>query len=246
MNTPNTVWITGASRGIGAACAERMAAEGWQVALGWHTAREKAEALAAKLCAAGGSALAVHTDVTDSAGVREAFAAVQAAFGRVDCLVNNAGIARQQLFSDVTEPDWDALFDVDCKGLYRTVQAVLPGMVHRKAGSIVNLSSIWGLAGASCEVPYSAAKGAVISFTKALAKELGPSGIRVNCVAPGVIDTDMMAAFSAEDRAALADETPLGRLGSPAEVAAAVAFLAGPDAAFITGQTLSVDGGFGH
>ena len=128
--------------------------------------------------------------------------------------------------------------------MYRTVQAVLPGMLHRKCGSIVNVSSIWGVVGASCEVPYSAAKGAVITFTQALAKELGPSGIRVNCVAPGVVDTDMMAAFSPEDRQALAEETPLGRLGRPEEVAAAICFLAGPEASFITGQTLGVDGGF--
>ncbi len=242
-----TVWITGGSRGIGAACAERFARAGWQVAIGWHRARASAEALADRLNAdAPGAALAVPTDVTDPSGVRAAFGAVERAFGRVDCLVNNAGIARQQLFGDVTEADWDGMFDVTCKGMYRTVQAVLPGMLHRKQGSIVNISSIWGVVGASCEVPYSAAKGAVISFTQALAKELGPSGIRVNCVAPGVIDTDMMAGFSADDRGALAQETPLGRLGRPEEVAAAVVFLAGADASFITGQTLGVDGGFGR
>lgn len=242
-----TVWITGASRGIGAACARRFAAQGWQVALGYCTQKEKAEALAAELnAAAPHTALAVHTDVRDAAGVREAAAAIQKAFGSIDCLVNNAGIARQQLFIDVSEADWDEMFDITCKGMYRTVQAVLPGMLHKKSGSIVNISSIWGVVGASCEVPYSAAKGAVITFTQALAKELGLSGIRVNCVAPGVIDTDMMAAFSEEDKAALAEETPLGRIGTPEDVAAAVAFLAGSDAAFITGQTLGVDGGFGR
>ena len=242
-----TVWITGASRGIGAACARRFAAQGWQVALGYCTQKEKAEALAAELnAAAPHTALAVHTDVRDAAGVREAAAAIQKAFGSIDCLVNNAGIARQQLFIDVSEADWDEMFDITCKGMYRTVQAVLPGMLHKKSGSIVNISSIWGVVGASCEVPYSAAKGAVITFTQALAKELGLSGIRVNCVAPGVIDTDMMAAFSEEDKAALAEETPLGRIGTPEDVAAAVVFLAGSDAAFITGQTLGVDGGFGR
>ena len=242
-----TVWITGASRGIGAACARRFAAQGWQVALGYCTQKEKAEALAAELNAtAPHTALAVHTDVRDAAGVREAAAAIQKAFGSIDCLVNNAGIARQQLFTDVSEADWDEMFDITCKGMYRTVQAVLPGMLHKKSGSIVNISSIWGVVGASCEVPYSAAKGAVITFTQALAKELGLSGIRVNCVAPGVIDTDMMAAFSEEDKAALAEETPLGRIGTPEDVAAAVVFLAGSDAAFITGQTLGVDGGFGR
>ena len=242
-----TVWITGASRGIGAACARRFAAEGWQVALGWCTQKEKAEALAAELNAlAPRTALAVHTDVRDAAGIKAAAQAIQNEFGGIDCLVNNAGIARQQLFTDVTEADWDEMFDVSCKGMYRTVQAVLPGMLHEKRGSIVNISSIWGVVGASCEVPYSAAKGAVITFTQALAKELGPSGIRVNCVAPGVIETDMMAAFTPEDKAALAEETPLCRIGSPQDVAAAVVFLAGEDAAFITGQTLGVDGGFGR
>ena len=242
-----TVWITGAGRGIGAACARRFAAEGWQVALGWCTQKEKTGALAAELnAAAPHTALAVHTDVTDAAGVRAAAAAIEKEFGGIDCLVNNAGIAKQQLFTDVTEADWDAMFAVNCKGMYRTAQAVLPGMLHRKSGSIVNISSIWGVVGASCEVPYSAAKGAVITFTQALAKELGPSGIRVNCVAPGVIETDMMAAFSAEDKALLADETPLCRIGRPEDVAAAVVFLAGEDASFITGQTLGVDGGFGR
>ena len=136
-----TVWITGASRGIGAACARRFAAQGWQVALGYCTQKEKAEALAAELNAtAPHTALAVHTDVRDAAGVREAAAAIQKAFGSIDCLVNNAGIARQQLFTDVSEADWDEMFDITCKGMYRTVQAVLPGMLHKKSGSIVNIS----------------------------------------------------------------------------------------------------------
>ncbi len=241
-----TVWISGAGRGIGAACAQAFAAAGWAVAIGWNTAREKAAALAEEINAAGGCAMAVHTDVTSADSVRAAHAAIAKALGPVDCLVNNAGIARQQLFTDVTEADWDGMFEVTCKGMYRTARAVLPDMLHQKSGSIVNLSSIWGVVGASCEVPYSAAKGAVITFTQALAKELGPSGIRVNCVAPGVIETDMMAAFTAEDKAALAEETPLCRLGQPKEVAAAVLFLASDAAGFITGQTLGVDGGFGR
>ena len=242
-----TVWITGASRGIGAATARAFAAAGWQVAIGWCRAAEKADALAAELNAARpGCAVSVWTDVTDPDSVKAAHAAVQAVFGPVDCLVNNAGIAKQQMLCDVTEADWTAMFDVTCAGMYRTSRAVLPDMVHRKSGAIINLSSIWGVVGASCEVPYSAAKGAVVSFTLALAKELGPSGIRVNCVAPGVIDTDMMAAFSEADRAALAGETPLARLGRPEEVAAAILFLASDSASFITGQTLGVDGGFGR
>lgn len=241
-----TVFITGADRGIGAACAARFAAAGWAVAIGWHTRGQAAAALAGTLCAQGGAAAAVRCDVTDADSVAGAVVAAQKQLGPINCLVNNAGVARQQLFSDVTEADWDAMFDVHCKGMYRMTRAVLPDMLRRHAGSIVNISSIWGVVGASCEVPYSAAKGAVISFTQALAKELGPAGIRVNCVAPGVIETGMLAAFSDADKKELADAAPLCRIGTPAEVAAAVLFLAGEDASFITGQTLGVDGGFGR
>ena len=238
-----TVWITGAGRGIGAACARRFAAEGWQVALGWCTQKEKTEALAAELnAAAPHTALAVHTDVTNAGSVKEAATAIQKAFGGIDCLVNNAGIARQQLFTDVTEADWGRMFDVNCTGMYRTAQAVLPGMLHRKSGSIVNISSIWGVVGASCEVPYSAAKGAVITFTQALAKELGPSGIRVNCVAPGVILTDMCANVEPEILEEMAQEAPVGRNGTPMDVAKAMEYFV--DAEFVTGQVLPVNGGF--
>jgi 3-oxoacyl-[acyl-carrier protein] reductase len=165
------------------------------------------------------------------------------AFGRIDALVCNAGIAQQKLFTDITSQDWDDMFDVNVKGVYRCIKAVLPGMISRKAGSIVTVSSVWGVAGASCEAHYSAAKAAVIGLTKALAKELGPSGIRVNCVAPGVIDTAMNAHLTDETKEDLRDETPLGVLGAPRDVAEAIWYLASDKAGFVTGQVLGVSGG---
>ncbi len=158
--------------------------------------------------------------------------------------MNNAGIARQKLFTEVTAAEWDEMFGVCVKGAFHCCQAVLPQMIRRKWGRIINVSSMWGQVGASCEAPYSAAKAALIGLTKALAKEEGPSGITVNCVAPGVIDTEMMAAFSAKEKAALAEETPLGRLGTPGDVAAVIAFLASEAGAFVTGQVLCPNGGF--
>ena len=162
----------------------------------------------------------------------------------MDVLVNNAGIAQQKLFSDITPEEWRRMFAVDVEGVFHCCQCALPYMIHRKAGSIVNISSVWGQVGASCEVHYSAAKAAVIGLTKALAKELGPSGIRVNCVAPGVIRTEMNAHLSGEDMEALREETPLCRIGEPEEVADAVSFLAGEGSRFVTGQILAVSGGF--
>ena len=163
--------------------------------------------------------------------------------GRVDVLVSNAGIAQQKLFTDITPEEWQHMLDVNLTGAFNLCQLVLPGMIRRKAGRILTVSSMWGQTGGSCEVHYSAAKAGLIGLTKALAKEEGPSGITVNCVAPGVIDTDMMAAFTAEDKAALAEETPVGRLGSADEVAKLLLYLAGEDAGYITGQVFGVNGG---
>lgn len=183
-------------------------------------------------------------DVADPAAVEAMAAAAEKRFGHIDALVNNAGIAQQKLFTDLTAADWDRMLSVNAGGVFHTCRCVLPGMLRRHSGRIVNISSIWGISGASCEVHYSASKAAVIGFTRALAQEVGPSGVTVNCVAPGVIDTEMNANLSPETLAALCGETPLCRIGSPEEVADAVVFLCGGKARFITGQVLKVDGGF--
>lgn len=235
-----TVLITGASSGIGAACARSFAAAGHRVAVCYRTQRARAEALCAELPAA----RAFCVDVADERSVEALFTEVQAAFGGVDVLVNNAGVACQTLFTDTSAAQWDEMFGVHVRGAFLCCRAALPHMIRQKCGCIVNVSSMWGQVGASCEVAYSAAKAALIGFTKALAKEEGPSGIRVNCIAPGVIETPMLAGFSDADKAALADETPLCRLGTPDDVANAALFLASDAAAFITGQVLGVNGGF--
>ena len=225
--------VTGGSRGIGAATVEHFVRMGHRVYFFYHNSADAATALAEKT-----GATAICCDVSDSAAVSAAFAAI----GHVDNLVCNAGIWQGGLLQDVSEDTWDRLFDVNVKGIYNCVKAVLPTFMKNHSGSIVTVSSVWGQVGASCESAYSATKGAVIALTKALAKELGPSGIRVNCVAPGVILTDMCACYTEADLQALADETPLGRNGQPEDVAKAIAFLL--DAEFITGHILNVDGGF--
>ena len=187
--------------------------------------------------------IAIQCDVASRASCELAFHAVEQAMGRVDVLVCNAGIAQQKLFTDITPEEWQRMLDVNLSGAFHLCQLALPGMIRRKAGRILTVSSMWGQTGGSCEVHYSAAKAGLIGLTKALAKEEGPSGITVNCVAPGVIETDMMAAFTAEDKAALAEETPVGRLGTADEVAKLLVFLAGEDAGYITGQVFGVNGG---
>ena len=233
------VLISGGDRGIGAAAARAFYAAGAQVAVLYHTNADAAAALEQELP----GCIAVQCDVASRASCEVAFHAVEQALGRVDVLVCNAGIAQQKLFTDITPDEWQHMLDVNLSGAFHLCQLALPGMIRRKAGRILTVSSMWGQTGGSCEVHYSAAKAGLIGLTKALAKEEGPSGITVNCVAPGVIDTDMMAAFTAEDKAALADETPVGRLGTADEVAKLLVFLAGEDAGYITGQVFGVNGG---
>lgn len=235
--------VTGASRGIGRATAALLAREGYAVAVHYLHSEQAAQSLVADIIQNGGCAHAFCADVADRAQVDMMFDAVHHTLGGVEVLVNNAGIAQQKLFSDITDEDWQRMFAVNVTGAYHCIQAVLPEMIHRKTGSIINLSSIWGITGASCEVHYSAAKAAIIGLTRALAKELGPSGIRVNCVAPGVIDTDMNSTLDSETLASLCDETPLGCIGRPEDVANTIAFLASDKARFITGQVISPNGG---
>ena len=229
------VLISGGSRGIGAACVRHFAASGWDVTFLYSASGEAAAHLAAET-----GAKAVQADVADAA-------AVKAAVGNetFDALVCSAGIASYGLFQDLSDEAWERLLAVNIGGVRNCVNAVLPGMLNAQRGSIVTVGSIWGEVGASCEAAYSATKGAVHVLTLALSKELGPSGIRVNCVSPGVIETDMIAHFTQADLQAMAEETSLGRIGKPEDVAATVSFLCSAGASYITGQILSVGGGFG-
>ena len=233
--------ITGASRGIGADCAQRLAAEGWAVAVNWHTDREAALKVCADIAKAGGTAVPIGADVSDPAQAASLYAEAVRRLGPVSLLVNNAGIALFALAQETTDAQWQQVFDVNVKAVFHMCRAVIPGMVARQQGHIVNIGSMWGQVGAACESAYSASKAAVIGYTKALAKELGPSGILVNCVGPGFIDTDMNRCLRPEDAAAVLAETPLGRAGTPQDVARADAFFAADD--FATGQVLGVSGG---
>lgn len=229
------VAITGGSRGIGAEMVRQFSEAGHDVLLLYH----KSHDAAAELKAALENVEAVHLDVSDPVETE-----ICLGNRHIDVLINNAGIAQQKLFTDLTSEDWDTMFDVHVKGAFNCIKAVLPHMIERQQGKIINISSMWGQVGASCEVHYSAAKAALIGMTKALAKEVGPSHIQVNCIAPGVIETEMLSAFSEEDKNALAEETPLCRIGTPRDIAKAALFLASNDADFITGQVLGINGGF--
>ena len=237
-------FITGASRGIGRAVARALAAEGYAVGINYCKSQVQAEALAGELTARGCQALAVQADVADREAVTAAVRQVEAAFGPVTLLVNNAGIARQHQFQDITPEFWRRLFAVNVDGAFHTIQAVLPHMIHEKAGCIINTSSIWGQRGASCEVAYSASKGAVNAFTQALARELAPSGIRVNAAAFGCIDTAMNRSLSEGERRELEDAIGAGRFGTADEAAALLTFLASPASSYINGQIVTMDGCF--
>ena len=239
-----TVLITGASRGIGAAAALAFGRAGWNVGVNYCRSEAQAQAVGKAVDAAGGTACLCQGDVSDPAQAAALVERTVDRFGALDALVCNAGVALpQMLLTDVTDGMWRELFAADVDGVFYTVRAALPPMVHQKSGAIVTVSSMWGQVGGSCEVAYSAAKGAVIAFTKALAKEVAPSGIRANCVCPGVILTDMNAHLSPDDLEALRLETPLETLGRPEDVAETIRFLCSPQSAFITGQVMGVNGG---
>ncbi|MBP5207270.1 MAG: SDR family oxidoreductase [Clostridia bacterium] len=239
-----SVLITGASRGIGAAAAERFAANGYRVFVNYNRSEEKALALCGRINAGGGSAYPVRADVNDREAVRRMISVCRYHGGGIDVLVNNAGIDFYGAFG-ATEPQiWDDVIGTDLTGVYNVTYAALPELLQSERGRIINVSSVWGVSGGSCEVAYSAAKAGVIGFTKALAKELGPDGVTVNCVAPGYIDTDMNAGFDRQTVEDIIDRTPLCRTGTADDVAGAILWLCSESAGFVTGQVIGVDGGF--
>lgn len=233
-----TVLITGASRGIGAATAEIFADNGYNVIINYNKNHERAKQIASKT---GGNL--IQADVSDIAQTEKMIDSIISEYGKIDVLVNNAGISVTGTFDSISDEDARRLFDVNIFGTFNCTKLVLPHMLRRKYGKIINVSSMWGQVGASCEVHYSASKAAVIGFTKALAKEVGPSGITVNCVSPGFISTDMTACYTKEEVNAICEEIPVGRTGSPYEVAQAVFYLASEQASYITGQVLGINGG---
>ncbi len=239
-----TALITGASRGIGKATAELFGSRGYNVLLNYNRSEAAALDLLENLQKKGISAAVFRADVAKKPEVQAMTEFCTGKFGGIDILINNAAIAASKLFIDITEAEWDEMINVNLKGVFNCSQAALKFMIPQKKGKIINIASIWGLVGASCEVHYSAAKAGVIGLTKALAKELGPSNIQVNCIAPGVIQTEMLDSFQEEDLAELRSATPLQRLGKPRDIAAAAYFLASEEADFITGQVLSPNGGF--
>ena len=245
MKIRDHVLITGGSRGIGAAAVLAFAQAGYDVAFTYSSHPEAACTVLheAQRFAPEGKFLSIQADVSQSKEVTRAVSTVLDSFGSLEVLICNAGIAQQKLFTDLTDEDWHHMMAVDLDGAFYSCRAVLPAMIRQKYGRILLVSSMWGQTGGSCEVHYSAAKAGLIGLGKALAKEEGPSGITVNCIAPGVIEADMMSGFTDEDKAALAEETPVERLGSAEEVARTMVFLAGRESGYITGQVLGVNGG---
>ncbi len=234
----DSVLVTGGSRGIGAECVRLLSEAGYRVFLNYSKSENEALALARET-----GAVPVRADVSNAAEVAEMARLIKSQCGGLFGLINNAAVAQQKLFTDITEDDWDRMFNVNIKGMYLVTRALVGDMISRKRGRIVNVSSIWGIAGGSCEVHYSDTKGAVIAFTQALAREQGPWGLNVNCIAPGVIDTDMNKSLTPEDLHALADETPLCRIGRPREAAAAAVWLLSEQSSFVTAQVIGADGG---
>ena len=239
-----TALVTGSSRGIGAAVAVRLAKDGYDVVINYLEREDRAREVLEEVRRAGRRGIICRADVSDAEQVRAMFERTRKELGEVNLLVSNAGIAGQAQIQDLTEERWKRFFAVNVDGAFHTVQCALPHMLHEHEGCIITVSSMWGLRGASCESAYSASKGGLNALTRALAKEVGPSGVRVNCICPGVIQTDMVREYSREDLQVLADDTPLCRLGTPQDVARAAFFLSSEDASFITGQVLGVNGGF--
>ncbi|MGI5825108.1 MAG: elongation factor P 5-aminopentanone reductase [Bacillota bacterium] len=242
-----TVLITGAARGIGRAIAVLFAKNGYNVAINYNQSRTQAKELVAELQAAGiekDRLYLIRADISRTEEVSHMIARTIKCFGQIDILINNAGISYTGLLTDMTEQEWDDIFNTNIKAMFSACRLVLPQMVSRKNGKIINISSMWGQVGASCEVAYSASKGAVDAFTKALAQEMGPSGITVNAVSPGVIATDINSHLSENEMTDLKNETPLEKIGRPEDVAEAALFLASEKADFITGQIIPVNGGF--
>ncbi len=234
-----TVLITGGSRGIGRAMVELFSSNGYNVVFTYKNSEAQAKSLAESA-----GALAIAADSASEADVLDAVKAAITRFGGIDCLINNAGVSSFSLFTDLSLGEWNDHLAVNLTGAFLYSKAVIPGMVARKSGRIINITSMWGITGSSCEVHYSTAKAGLIGMTKALAKELGPSGITVNAIAPGLIETDMNACLSDEDIQAIENDTPLMRIGSPSEVAKVALFLASEDASFITGEVMNVSGGY--
>ena len=238
-----TALVTGGAKGIGAAICKALANDGYRIALNYNNSFESAIELKNELSSVTHIEI-FKADISDSSEVERMFTEIEGVFGGVDILINNAGIAQQALFTDITDEMWQKMIGVNLTGAFNCCRRALPYMIRNKFGKIINITSMWGEVGASMEVHYSASKAGLIGLTKALAKEVGLSGITVNAVSPGVIETDMMASFSDEVKSSLADETPLGVLGTPENIASAVSFLASDKAGFITGQVVSVNGGF--
>lgn len=238
-----TALVTGGAKGIGAAICKALAQDGYRIALNYNNSYDCALKLKEELSPLTHIEI-FKSDVSDSAEVEEMFSEIENVFGGVDILVNNAGISQQALFTDITDEMWQKMIGVNLTGAFNCCRRALPHMIKNKCGKIINITSMWGEVGASMEVHYSASKAGLIGLTKALAKEVGLSGVTVNAVSPGVIETDMMAVFSEDVIAELAEETPMGVLGKPEDIASAVSFLASDKADFITGQVISVNGGF--
>ena len=238
-----TALVTGGGRGIGAAISERLARDGDRVYINYNKSEREAGKLAERLTAEGLTAKTIRADVTDAEEVRRLLGTILAECGRIDLVVNNAGVSHYGMIQDVTDEEWDQVFDINVKGTFHVCREAARAMYWNRSGRIINIASMWGICGASCESVYSASKAAVIGLSRSLAKEFGPAGITVNCVAPGATDTDMMKELPEEASAMLKEETPLGRIADPSEIAGTVAFLASEDAGFITGQVISPNGG---